>query len=150
VIVGEGGEESRLRKLVGDLGRGDRIRLIGYRPDMPEVFRAMDIFALSSHREGLPNVLLEAMATSLPVVATRIAGIPRLVVDGENGLLVPAGSEAALAHALGLLVADPGLRARLGRQGRLTIERGYSFAARIKKLRAIFDDLLEPSPLRRA
>jgi glycosyltransferase involved in cell wall biosynthesis len=150
VIVGEGREGARLRKLVGDLGRDDRIRLLGYRPDMPEVFRAMDIFALSSLREGLPNVLLEAMATSVPVVTTRIAGIPRLVADGKNGLIVPPGSEAALAHALGLLLADPTLRARLGQQGRLTIEGRYSFAIRIKKLREIYDDLLARRPLRQA
>ena len=154
VIVGEGGEEARLRKLVDELGRGDRIRLLGYRTDMPEVFRAMDIFALSSLREGLPNVLLEAMASSVPVVATEIAGIPRLVADGQNGLLVPAGSEDALAQGLGLLLADADLR-RLGRQGRLTVEGAYSFTARIKKLRAIYDDLLEtgspekPTALRR-
>jgi glycosyltransferase involved in cell wall biosynthesis len=142
-IVGEGNEAARLQTLVDALGRGDRIKLLGYRSDMAEAFRAIDVFALSSLREGLPNVLLEAMASSVPVVATAIAGIPRLVADGENGLLVPAGSEEALAHAIGRLLADAGLRARLGRQGRRTVEDRYGFAARIKKLRAIYDDLLE-------
>jgi glycosyltransferase involved in cell wall biosynthesis len=142
VIVGEGGEDARLRKLVEGLGRGDRIKLLGHRSDMPEVFRAMDVFALSSLREGLPNVLLEAMASGVPVVATAIAGIPRLVVDGENGLLVPPGSVEALARGVGLLLADAGLRARLGRQGRRTVEDRHSFAARIEKLRAIYDELL--------
>lgn len=150
VIAGEGGEEARLRDLIEGLGRGDRIRLLGYRSDMPEVFRAMDVFALSSHREGLPNVLLEAMATSLPIVATRIAGIPRLVADGQNGLMVPAGSVDALVDALGRLLADPGLRGRLGREGRTTVEGRYGFTSRVWKIKAIYDKLLAAGPPPRA
>ena len=92
MIVGEGDEQARLEALIAELGRGDRVRLLGYRPETCGLYEAMDVFALSSLREGLPNVLLEAMALEVPVVATRVAGVPRLIHDGENGLLVEPGS----------------------------------------------------------
>ena len=120
VIVGEGDEEARLRGLIAELGHDERVRLLGYRPDVPAIYQALDVFALSSHREGLPNVLLEAMAFEVPVVATSIAGIPKLISDGDNGLLVPPCEVEALADALaGLYADDPALRgqARQGRPG---------------------------------
>ncbi len=142
LIVGEGDEQARLAGLVEQLGRGARIRLLGYRPDLRELFEAMDVFVLSSLREGLPNVLLEALALEVPVVATRIAGVPRLIADGVNGLLVPPGSAAALARALGQLLADEPLRRRLRQAGRDTVQTRYSFAARMDRIRAVYDELL--------
>ncbi|HXG08789.1 MAG TPA: glycosyltransferase, partial [Gemmataceae bacterium] len=91
LLVGEGDQERELRSLVAGLGRQERIRLLGYQPDPRAIYEAMDVFALSSLREGLPNVVLEAMAMGVPVVATRVAGVPRLIRDGENGLLVEPG-----------------------------------------------------------
>jgi glycosyltransferase involved in cell wall biosynthesis len=146
LIAGEGDQAGHLRDLITMLGRGDRIRLLGYCSDPVGLYQAMDVFALSSLREGLPNVLLESMAMGVPVVATRIAGVPRLVRDRENGLLVEAGSADALTSALALLLSDPGLRARLGQEGRRTVEAGYSFRTRIKRIRAIYDELLHPGP----
>ena len=118
VVVGEGDERPRLEGLIAELGMGDRVRLLGYRADLPAWYEAMDVFALSSLREGLPNVLLEAMALETPVVATRIAGVPRLVRHEENGLLVEPGAVEELAAALGRLLRDDGLRGRLARAGR--------------------------------
>jgi glycosyltransferase involved in cell wall biosynthesis len=143
VIIGDGDEQSRLQDLIGQLGRGDRIRLPGYRADLRELYEAMDVFALSSLREGLPNVLLEAMALETPVVATRIAGVPRLVADGVNGLLVEPGSVGALAEALSRLLADADLRWRLGQAGRETINARYSFATRMGRIGALYDELLD-------
>jgi glycosyltransferase involved in cell wall biosynthesis len=148
VIVGEGDQRSELDRLVRSLGQCDRIRLLGYRADTIELYQAMDVFALSSLREGLPNVLLEAMALETPVVATRIAGVPRLVEHEGNGLLVDPQSIDQLAAAIGRFASDAGLRARLGRAGRATIERDYSFATRMAKIRTIYDDLLN-EPTRR-
>jgi len=142
VISGDGEEQPRLQDLIGQLGRGDRIRLLGYRAALREVYEAMDVFALSSLREGLPNVLLEAMALKVPVVATRIAGVPRLITDGVNGMLVNPGSVDALAEALVSLLVDPGLRGRLGQAGRETIEARYSFATRMQRIGALYDELL--------
>ncbi len=142
LIIGEGDQKGPLQKLVSSLGRGDRIRLLGYRSDARELYQAMDVFALSSYREGLPNVLLEAMALGTPVVATRIAGIPRLVRDGENGLLVEPGNADGLVRALRGLLQAPEQRARLSEAARRTIEAGYSFRARMEKVRAVYDHLL--------
>jgi glycosyltransferase involved in cell wall biosynthesis len=142
VIVGDGDERPRLQELIERLGRADRIRLLGYRANLRELYEMMDCLALSSLREGLPNVLLEAMALEVPVVATGIAGVPRLITDEANGLLVGPGSADDLAAALGRVLADRGLRDRIGRAGRATVELRYSFAARMDRIRALYDELL--------
>jgi glycosyltransferase involved in cell wall biosynthesis len=95
-----------------------RIRLLGYRSDVPQLLRAADIFTLPSHREGMPRSIIEAMLSGLPVVATDIRGAREEVVAGETGALVPVRDPRALAGALGRLVADPALRARQGAAGR--------------------------------
>jgi glycosyltransferase involved in cell wall biosynthesis len=142
VIAGEGDQRSALEALVAELGCGDRVRLIGYCADTRPFYEALNIFALSSLSEGLPNVLLEALALELPAVASAIAGVPRVVRDGENGLLVEAGSVDALADALARLVAGDELRQRLGQAGRLSVERDFGFAVRMQKMRALYDTLL--------
>jgi glycosyltransferase involved in cell wall biosynthesis len=142
LIVGEGDEKSNLQSLIDTLGARDRIRLLGYRSDTRNLYQAMNLFALSSYREGLPNVLLEAMALEVPVVATRIAGIPRLIRDGENGLLVEPGDKAGLGRTIHDLIGDAERRKRLSQAGRRTIETGYSFQARMERIRAIYDRLL--------
>jgi glycosyltransferase involved in cell wall biosynthesis len=142
VIVGDGDDRPRLRELISDLGQNERIHLLGYRSDTMEIYQAMDVLALSSLREGLPNVVLEAMALEVPVVATRVGGIPRLIRNGENGLIVEPGSSEALVPALDRLLGDESLRLRLGRAGRETIESNYSFSARMQKVRAIYEEVL--------
>jgi glycosyltransferase involved in cell wall biosynthesis len=141
-IAGEGPELRRLQDLIDGLGRGNRFRLLGYVADPSPLYEAMDAYALSSLSEGLPNVLLEAMAFEVPVVATRVAGVPRLLDDGEDGLLVAPGSVDELAAALGRLLHDDTLRARLQASARRTVEGRYSFAARMEKIRDLYDDLL--------
>jgi glycosyltransferase involved in cell wall biosynthesis len=90
-----------------------------------DVLVAPSVPTRGGKREGIPVVLMEAMATGLPVVASRLSGIPELVTDGVSGLLVPAGDEAALADALATLAKDPTLRARLGAAGRETVLRDF-------------------------
>jgi len=142
VIAGEGEEAAMLRGLAVALGIGERVHLLGYCADPRDVFEAMDVFALSSHREGLPNVLLEAAAMEVPIVATRIAGVPRLVRDGETGVLVEPGSVPSLAGGLERLLRDEALQQRLANAGRRRVETHYSFAKRIEKIGDIYDKLL--------
>jgi glycosyltransferase involved in cell wall biosynthesis len=142
IIVGDGEEREHLGKLIGELGREDRIRLLGYRSDVRGLYEAMDVYALTSYREGLPNVLLEAMALGVPVVATRVAGIPRLIQHEDNGLLVEPGAEADLTEQLARVLEGGALRDRLVRAGRQTIEAHYSFEKRMQKIRAIYDELM--------
>jgi glycosyltransferase involved in cell wall biosynthesis len=143
VIAGEGDERGRLEALVRELGRADRVRLYGHVADTVPLYEALDVFALSSLREGLPNVVLEAMALEVPVVATRIAGVPRLVREGETGLLVSPGSAEELANGLARVLADAGLAGRLAAAGRREVENNYSFAVRMAKLRKLYDELLD-------
>src|SRR5262249_15182476 len=132
-------ERARLQALVGELALGDRVRLLGHLADTRDLYQSLDVYVLSSLREGLPNVLLEAMAMEVPVVATRISGVPRLVRDGENGLLVEPGDIAGLAAAVRRLAGDPDLRVRLRQAARTTIEQRYSFAMRMEKIRRVYD-----------
>jgi glycosyltransferase involved in cell wall biosynthesis len=141
-IAGEGEELPRLQKLVQELSLGDRVQLVGYCSDMRPFYEALDVFALSSLREGLPNVLLEAMAMETPVVSTRIAGVPRLVRDGVTGLLIEPGSISELTRALGQMLESQQLRARCAQAGRELIEADFSFAIRMQKLATIYDELL--------
>jgi glycosyltransferase involved in cell wall biosynthesis len=146
VIAGGGGQRTELDGLIASLGRRGRIRLLGYCDDPVGLFEALDVFVLSSLREGLPNVLLEAMALEVPVVSTRVAGVPRLIDHGRNGLLVEPGRAEDLVDALPRLLTDPGLAARLRRAGRETVEARFGFDARMDKVRALYDDLLGRSP----
>ncbi|MFO0802766.1 MAG: glycosyltransferase [Gemmataceae bacterium] len=140
-IVGDGGERASLEKLIAELKLKDRVTLAGWQPDVRGWFEAMDAFALSSYREGLPNVLLEAMAMDVPVVATRVNGVPRVVQHEENGLLVEPGDVSGLAAALQRIVADAGLRDCLRAAGRSTVEGRYSFRNRMEKLAALYDSM---------
>jgi glycosyltransferase involved in cell wall biosynthesis len=104
--------------LLRSAGLGCRLRMLGYRADIPALLAAADIFTLPSRFEGLPMSVIEAMLTGLPVVATNVRGPAEQVVDEVTGLSVPAGDQVALGSALGRLVRDPDLRARMGQAGR--------------------------------
>lgn len=142
LIAGEGEDRPRLETLISELDLSSSARLLGHRTDLRDWYEAMDVFALSSLREGLPNVLLEAMALEVPVVATRVAGVPRLIREGAEGLLVDPGAPEPLAEALGRVLGDAGLRASLARAARARVERDFSFAARMRKIQALYDRLL--------
>jgi glycosyltransferase involved in cell wall biosynthesis len=127
-IAGGGGEEAGLRRLAESLCVTDRVHLLGLRDDVPRVLRAADVFALSSRSEGLPLALLEAMAAGLPVVATRVGGVPEAVVDGATGHLVAPGDPAALAAGLARVLRYPEHAADLGRAGARRVEQEFSAA----------------------
>lgn len=116
-LVGSGPLGPALRRLAEGLGVADRVLWLGER-DARGLLAGFDVFALSSRKEGLPYVVLEAMAAGLPVVATTTAGVEILVESGSNGFVVPAGDTLAFGAALAALAADPGLRARQSRAAR--------------------------------
>jgi glycosyltransferase involved in cell wall biosynthesis len=104
---------------------------------------ALDAFAMPSIWEGFGLVLLEAMAAGLPIVASRVATIPEVVVDGETGLLVPPGDEVALALALAALAEDRGLAARLGAAGLLRLRRQFSLDKMVGDTELLYRELVE-------
>lgn len=123
VAAGVGPMAGVLEKLHGDLCLGDRFSFLGFRDDVGHLLGAMDIFVLASNGEALGIAILEAMAAGLPVVATRAGGVPEIVTDGVQGLLVPANDHEALADAIMFLVSNPDRRVRMGSAAR---ERGAS------------------------
>lgn len=141
-IVGEGDVRPKLESQITTTADPERFHLLGYRSDLIELYQALDFFVLSSLREGLPNVLLEAMAMKVPVVATRVAGVPRLIQHEQNGLLVDPNSVEQLTAALSRLIRDEPLRKCLKQAGRQTIEERYSFSRRMQKIKLIYDELL--------
>ncbi len=137
-IVGDGPEEERLRRWAAAHDAGKRVDFVPGGLDMRPHYAAARVFALASVREGQPNVILEALACGLPVCATAVGGIPRLIAPGENGLLSPAGDAAALAENCCRLLEDDGLCDVMGRAGRALVERDFSFAAMVRAHEDVF------------
>lgn len=121
-----GAYERELREHAARVGVGDRVVFAGYRDDIAELLAGCDVFCLPSTLEGLPIVVLEAMAQARPVVATPAGGTAELVVDGETGILVPAGDPEALARALAELLGNPDRARALGVAGRERVRRDFS------------------------
>jgi glycosyltransferase involved in cell wall biosynthesis len=126
LVVGDGPERQRLERLAVEEGVADRVRFLGELPHEAVIplYARGDILALpcvidsSGDRDGIPNVLLEALASGMAVVSTPVSGIPEVVEEGRTGLLVPPADPAALADAIEALAADPALRRQLGEAGR--------------------------------
>ena len=140
-LVGEGPLEAKLRARMARAPLAGRVEMLPATTDVAACCRSAGVFALSSRREGTPNVLLEAMAGGLPVVATRVGGIPFLLRE-ENGLMVPAGDAGGLAEGLLRVLRDPGLAQRMGKAGRERVERDFSFNAMIAAHEELFLRLL--------
>ncbi len=124
LVLGDGPERAELERRAGELGLADRVRFLGAgtRDDVIALFRAVDAALLTSAWENLPHTLLEALATGTPVIATAVGGIPEVVRDGENGLLVPPRDIAAIASAIDRLVHDDALRASLAAAAAPSVE----------------------------
>jgi glycosyltransferase involved in cell wall biosynthesis len=142
VIAGGGDLEDFLRDLADAVGVSDRVHVLGPRRDVPALMQALDAFAMPSIWEGFGLVLLEAMAAARPIVASRVATIPEVVVDGETGLLVPAGDEVALADALTRLADDPGLARRLGEAGQRRLRTHFSVEKMVGDTELLYRELL--------
>lgn len=140
-IAGEGPARVELQALIDGLGVADRVYLLGDVADPRALYEAMDVYALSSQREGLPNALLEAMSMRVPVVAAAVGGVTAAVRDRETGLLYPAADLDALIGALRRALQDAALRRHLAAAARRAVEDGFTFAGRMAAERALYDRL---------
>ena len=146
-IIGDGPLRETLQAKVEQLDLASRLNLLGSlsQDAVLEKLHAADIFALASTTDAqgatdvFPTVILEAMASARPVVSTRLAGIPELVIDGATGLLAPPGDSKALAHALEQLLADPELRLRFGHAGRARVEQHFRIEQTVAPLVEMLD-----------
>jgi sugar transferase (PEP-CTERM/EpsH1 system associated) len=142
VIAGEGPARAECLALLEAAGAAALAWLPGERSDVPELMRAFDLFVLPSLGEGISNTILEAMATGLPVVATRVGGNPELVENGVTGALVEPGSPKALAAALRRYVDDPGLAQSHAANARRSVEERFSIDAMVAGYLAVYDGVL--------
>jgi glycosyltransferase involved in cell wall biosynthesis len=143
-LVGDGPRKQVLETLATRLLPPGKVRFLPGQTDLRPLFAQAAIFALSSRHEAFPNVALEAMAMGLPVVATRVGGLPDLVTPGESGWLTPPGNAAALAGAISQLLGDPETRQAFGRAGRQRVERDFTLEAMVRRHEEVFATLLAP------
>jgi glycosyltransferase involved in cell wall biosynthesis len=141
-IAGEGPLRQRLEEQIAGHGLSERVRLLGFRRDVPSILGAADVVVLPSHREGIPNALCEAMAMGRPVVATRVGGVPELVEHGRSGLVVEPRQPQALADGLGALLADPHARERLGAHSRQRIVTEFSLERMVTETDRVLQTVL--------
>jgi glycosyltransferase involved in cell wall biosynthesis len=141
LLVGEGRRQDDLRRQVQDLGLQDTVRFLGTRRDLPEIYRALDLFVQPSLWEGLPLALLKAMGAGLPVVATKVSGSTDAIEDGVNGRLVAPADPQALARAILDLARQPEQRRRLADAARRTVAARYSLEAMLRQLEELYLDL---------
>ena len=137
-IVGDGPLLETLRERVASTGWADRVYLPGARTDVAELLRGFSIFVLPSLSEATPVVILEAMATGLPVVASRVGGVPQLVLEGQTGLLADPSDPDAFVDALSTYIRDPELRRAHGAAGRKHVQAGYSVDAMVAGYDALY------------
>jgi len=142
VCVGGGPKLKETRELAQQLGLGDRTLFTGIRTDVPEILAALDLVVSSSQWEGMPNVIMEAMAAGKPVVATAVGGTPELVVPGETGLLVPPQDPEALALACQQMLENPARALAMGQAGRRRIENFFSIEKMVRDTENIYQRLL--------
>lgn len=121
LVVGDGPMRAQVERAIQDMGLAERVVLTGLRRDVPDLLGAADVFVLSSLWEGLPRVILQAMAAGKPVVVTAADGNAEVVQDGSNGLLVPPGMPAELAKGIVTLLSDPVRSAEMGRRGQHSV-----------------------------
>ena len=141
-IVGDGELRQQVEGYIFKNALRDRVILLGERFDIPKILAESDIFVLPSRWEGLPLTIIEAMMSGLPVVATRVGGIPELVDDGVNGYLVPSRDVNALAKAIRKLVSDVELRERMGKAGREKAIEKFTLDKMLSKIAQVYEDVL--------
>jgi L-malate glycosyltransferase len=142
IIAGEGELRASLEHQIRHHRLEKHVFLAGFRPDVLSLHKAFDVFAMSSVTEGLGTSLLDAMACGKPIVATRVGGIPEVVVDGETGLLVPPRDHGAMADAVVRLLTDETLRARMGAAGLARLRRHFTAEVMAERTAAVYKRLV--------
>ncbi len=142
IIVGDGPMYQTLCDKITELGLSEYVWMPGDREDIPDLLRMMDIFVLPSLGEGISNTLLEAMATGLPLIGTRVGGNPELIEEGINGCLVPVGDAVSLASHLKDILAEPQTLASYGENSLHKVRQCFDWDRTVEQYLAVYDQLL--------
>jgi len=142
VIVGDGQERTDLEKLISEYALEKKIHLAGYTQTPGDYVIGSDVMVLPSRSEGIPNAVLEAMALGIPVVATSVGGVPEVIADGRDGLLVPPDDPAKLAAAIVAVLNNAELAARVVAAGRIRMQEAFSVESRIEKIHMLYSELI--------
>ena len=138
LLVGDGILRKRIEERIKRMGLEDKVVLAGWRRDIPEIMRTIDILVLTSLWEGLPRVIIEAMASAKPVVATDVGGNREIVTDGKTGFLVPPGKPSLVAERLLSLLRDPARAVRMGGDGRQRVSEEFDIKVMVEKLAELY------------
>ncbi|MEW6409284.1 MAG: glycosyltransferase [Nitrospirota bacterium] len=142
IFIGDGPQRKNLLRLIDEYGLNNHVRLLGLRNDVHVLLREMDVFVLPSFEEALGTSVLEAMAASIPVVATNVGGIPEAIIDGVTGILVSPGDADALADAIKKLIQDKSMARRMGEEGRQRIEEHFSVEKMVEGMYDLYVSLI--------
>jgi glycosyltransferase involved in cell wall biosynthesis len=132
-------------KRTAALGLSSRVKFLGHFHDVRKVYELMDVYVLSSTREGLPNTVLEAMSMKVPIVATDVDGVKEAVTDRQEALLAPPRNPRALANGILAILDDPLLAAELKAAARTRVEKEFSFATRMRRVENIYRTVMGQS-----
>ncbi len=142
MLVGEGPQENNLRNLVQEKGIGQSVIMPGFRDDIARVLNTLDVFVFPSLQEALGTAILEAMAMKKPVVASRVGGIPEVVVEGRTGYLVDPEDSGVIAERVVRLLENPELRREMGAEGRKFVEAHYDNRSMVRRLEKLYRELM--------
>lgn len=137
-VAGKGPLEAALKSQVEEMGLANRVRLLGHFHDTRDVYDLLDVYVLSSTREGLPNTILEAMAMEVPIVATDVDGVCEAVTNNRDALLAPPRNPKALAAAINRVLIDPALASSLTKNARCKVTEAFGFAARMRCVENVY------------
>ncbi len=142
VIIGDGALRQELEQHANALGISDKVIFAGWRLDLPCVYADLDVVVVSSNNEGTPVSVIEAMAASCPVVATRVGGIPELISDGQTGYMVPPGDAKALASSILHLLKEPKLASEMAQRACKIVSKNFTSRRLISDIEGVYQDLI--------
>jgi glycosyltransferase involved in cell wall biosynthesis len=141
-LIGDGKEMSNLIRQAKESGIESQIEFMGYCSDIPEQLAMMDIFVQPSLYEGMPNSVLEAMASGLPIIATNVGGTPEAIIDNQTGFLIPPGEPQAIADKIRYVIENPDIARQVGINAREYIKKHFSIEAMVKKTDELFENVI--------
>jgi glycosyltransferase involved in cell wall biosynthesis len=142
VFAGDGPQRGNIERALADANLNARVHLLGLRSDIPRVLKSLDVFVLPTHQEALGTSYIEAQAMGVPVIGTRVGGVPDTLREGETGLLVPAHEPSALADAIIALASDREQRQRMSKAGRSWVLEEYTVQRMAERMHALYERLL--------